>query len=92
MLVLRRALAITAMLPAAFAGADAAAPLAGHWEGAIHTPLEEMAVTVDLAAGEGGKLGGTFSSPSQRLNGFPLWSASVDGDAVKIELDRKSVV
>jgi len=86
MLVLRRALAITAMLPAAFAGADAAAPLAGHWEGAIHTPLEEMAVTVDLAAGEGGKLGGTFSSPSQRLNGFPLWSASVDGDAVKIEL------
>jgi len=53
MLVLRRALAITAMLPAAFAGADAAAPLAGHWEGAIHTPLEEMAVTVDLAAGEG---------------------------------------
>ena len=87
MLVSHRVLlAVTALLPAAFAGADPAAPLAGHWEGAIHAPLEDVAVAIDLAAGEGGKLGGTFSSPSQRLNGFPLWSASVDGDAVKIEL------
>jgi hypothetical protein len=86
MLVLRRALIVTALLPVPFAGADPAAPLAGHWEGAIHTPLEDVAVAVDLAAGEGGKLGGTFSSPSQKLNGFPLWSASLDGDAVKLEL------
>jgi hypothetical protein len=63
-----------------------AAGLAGHWEGAIHTPLEDIAVGVDLAAGEGGKTVGTFSSPSQKLNGFPLWSASIDGDAVKLEL------
>jgi hypothetical protein len=70
---------------AAFAGAEPAR-LAGHWEGAIHAPVEDVVVAVDVAAGEGGKLVGTFSSPSQRLNGFPLWSASVDGETVKIEL------
>jgi len=86
MLVLRRALALTALLPAAFAGAAPAAPLAGHWEGAIQTPGEEIVVAVDLAPDAGGKLGGTFSIPSQRLNGFPLWSASTDGTAVKLEI------
>ena len=29
---------VSAFLPAAFAGADPAARLAGHWEGAIHAP------------------------------------------------------
>ena len=77
---------VSAFLPAAFAGADPAARLAGHWEGAIHAPLEDVVVAVDLAADEAGKLGGTFSSASQRLNGFPLWSASVDGETVKLEL------
>jgi hypothetical protein len=86
MLALRRVLTVTALLPAAFAGADPAAPLAGHWEGAIDAPLADVAVAIDLAPGEGGKLGGTFSSPSQRLNGFPLWSASSDGAVVKLEL------
>ncbi len=87
MLVSIRTLAfLTALSPTAFAGADPATPLAGHWEGAIHAPLEDVIIAVDLAAGEAGKLGGTFSSASQRLNGFPLWSASVDGEAVKLEL------
>jgi hypothetical protein len=81
----RSLLFIAALSLSAFADADPAR-LAGHWEGAIHAPLEDVAVAVDLVAGEGGKLGGTFSSPSQRLNGFPLWSASIDGDAVKLEL------
>jgi len=74
------------LLAAALARADAAAPLAGHWEGAIQSPLEEIVVAVDLAAGEDGKLGGTFSSPSQGLNGFPLRAASIDGETVKIEI------
>ena len=82
-----RALAVAAaLLPAVSFGADPGARLAGHWEGAIHSPLEEVAVSVDLAAGEAGKLGGTFSSRSQRLNGFPLLGASADGETVKIEL------
>ncbi len=82
---------LTALLPAAIAGADPAARLAGHWEGAIHAPLEDVAIAVDLAAGDGGKLGGTFSSASQRLNGFPLSSASVDGEMVTIELKMPGV-
>jgi hypothetical protein len=85
MLVLRHALVATALLPAAFAVADPAR-LAGHWEGAIQTPLEEVVVAVDLAADASGELGGTFSSPSQRLNGFPLRGANIDGEAVKIEI------
>ena len=53
---------VTALSPAALAGADAAARLAGHWEGAIHAPVEDVVVAVDLAAEESGKLGGTFST------------------------------
>jgi hypothetical protein len=83
---LHHALAVIALLPAALAGAEPVAALAGHWEGAVHAPLEDVVVVIDLAADEGGKLGGTFSSPSQRLDGFPLWSASIAGDAVKLEL------
>jgi hypothetical protein len=86
MCFLRPALVVVALLPAAFAGADPAAPLVGHWEGAIQTPLEEIVVAVDLKAGEGGKLDGTVSIPSQRLSGFPLRGANIDGEAVKIEI------
>jgi len=77
---------VTALLPAGLAGADPAARLAGHWEGAIHAPLEDVSVAVDVAADAAGKLGGTFTSASQKLNGFPLWSASNDGETVKLEL------
>jgi hypothetical protein len=83
---IRKMVAVTAFLPAAFAGADPAGSLAGHWEGAIHAPLEDVVVSVDVVADEAGKLGGTFSNASQRLNGFPLWSASNDGETVKLEL------
>jgi len=82
-----RALVVAASLfPAAWVVADPAARLAGHWEGAIHAPVEDVVVAVDVAAEAGGKLGGTFTNPSQRLNGFPLWSASADGETVKLEL------
>ena len=86
MLSTRALVVAAALFPAAWVGADPAARLAGHWEGAIHAPLEDVAVAIDLAADENGKLGGTFSSASQRLNGFPLWSASADGETVKLEL------
>ena len=75
-----------AIFPTAWIAADPAARLAGHWEGAIQTPLEELAVSVDLVAGENDRLGGTFSSASQQLLGFPLRGATIDGDAVKIEI------
>ena len=82
-----RALAVaTALLPVAWAGAGPTTTAAGHWDGAIHAPVEDVVVSVDLAPDESGKLGGTFSNPAQKLKGFPLWSATVDGEAVKLEL------
>jgi hypothetical protein len=86
MAVSTRALVTLAALSAFSVAADTGAPLAGHWEGAISAPLGDVPVAVDLVADTGGKLGGTFSSSSQGLNGFPLWSANIDGDAVKLEL------
>jgi hypothetical protein len=86
MAILTRAVVVIASLPAAFVAADPATSLEGHWEGAIHAPLEDIAVAVDLAADDAGKLGGTFTSASQRLTGFPLWSASSDGEVVKLEV------
>ena len=85
-LSIRVLVAVAAVSSALSSGADPAARLEGHWEGAITTPLEAVVVAVDLATDAGGKLGGTFSSPSERLTGFPLWSASSDGDVVKLEL------
>jgi hypothetical protein len=87
-----RALLVAAgLFPAAWVGADPTARLAGHWEGAIHAPLEDVAIAIDLAGDETGKLGGTFSSAPQRLNGFPLFSASVDGEIVKLELKMPGI-
>ena len=85
-----RALALAAaLLPVAWAGAGPATTAAGHWDGAIHAPVEDVVVSVDLAADESGKLGGTFSNPGQKLKGFPLWSASVNGEAVKLDSRRE---
>ena len=62
----------TAVLPVAWAGAGPATNAAGHWDGAIHAPVEDVIVSVDLAPDESGKLSGTFSNPAQKLRGFPL--------------------
>ena len=78
--------AVVAVLPMASASAEPAASVAGHWEGAIHAAADEFAVAVDLATDDAGKLGGTFSNAGQRINGLPLWSASVDGRLVKLEI------
>lgn len=74
-----------ALLPVASGGAEPAAGIAGHWEGAIHAATD-FAVAVDLATDETGKLGGTFSNAAQRIDGMPLWSASVEGRLVKLEI------
>jgi hypothetical protein len=82
----RVSLFAVALLPVAWAGAEPAASVTGHWEGAIHAAADDFAVAIDLAADEAGKLGGTFSNSGQRINGLPLWSASVDGRLVKVEI------
>jgi hypothetical protein len=82
-----RVLVVAAALsPAVSSGADPAAGLAGHWEGAIHAAADDFAVAVDLATDHAGELGGTFSNAAQRINGLPLWSARVDGRLVKLEI------
>jgi hypothetical protein len=75
-----------ALLPVAWAGAEPAVSVTGHWEGAIHAAADDFAVAVDLVTDEAGKLGGTFSNAGQRIDGLPLWSASVDGRLVKVEI------
>jgi hypothetical protein len=74
------------LLPIAWAGAEPAATVAGHWEGAIHAGADDFAVAVDLTADRAGNLIGTFSNAGQRIDGLPLWSASVDGRLVKLEI------
>jgi hypothetical protein len=76
--------AAAALLPVSLAHAEPAA-VAGHWEGSIHAQ-QDFAIAVDLATDEAGKLGGTFSNAGQHINGMPLWSVSVDGRLVKLEI------
>ena len=78
--------AAIASLPVAWASAGPAATVTGHWEGAIHAAADDFAVAVDLATDDAGKLSGTFSNAAQRINGLPLWTASVDGRLVKLEI------
>jgi hypothetical protein len=60
---------------------------AGHWEGAIVVPSGEMPFEVDLAVDGNGALVGTFTNPSERLVGYPLSKASVDGGSITLEID-----
>jgi hypothetical protein len=78
--------AAVALLPVAWASAEPDATVTGHWEGAIHAQADDFAVAVDLASDDAGKLAGTFSNAAQRINGLPLFSASVDGRLVKLEI------
>jgi hypothetical protein len=67
-------------------GVAVAPTITGHWEGAIHAAANDFTVAVDLARDDAGQLVGTFSNAAQRINGLPLWSASVDGRLVKLEI------
>ena len=82
----RASLFAVALLPVAWASAEPAATVTGHWEGAIHAAADDFAVAVDLATDDAGKLAGTFSNAAQRINGLPLWGASVDGRLIKLEI------
>jgi hypothetical protein len=67
------------------AGETAVDP-SGHWEGSIHAPSQDVTVAVDLALEKSGKLTGTFSNPGERIDGYPLAAASLDGNAVRLEI------
>jgi hypothetical protein len=79
---------LAAALLAAHAAALALEPVdpTGHWQGAIRTPAEDIAVSVDIDVDERGKLTGTFSNPSARLKDYPLWNVAVDGRSLELEI------
>lgn len=82
---LRSITVAAALVPLCLARADAVDP-SGHWEGSIHAPAQDVAVEVDLAYDEGGKLVGTFSNPGQQIKGFPFATAQVSGNSVTLEI------
>jgi len=84
---IRTRLASTIVLALALAAATAARAeppvpaAAGHWEGAIVLPGQELGIKVDLA-GEGGSWSGTIDIPMQGATGLPLENVRAAGDSV----------
>lgn len=64
-----------------------AADPSGHWTGSIKTPHREVKIEVDLAKNASGAFAGTFSNPSQNVNGFPLSNVAVQDATVGFELN-----
>jgi hypothetical protein len=58
---------------------------AGHWEGTIQVPGQEMKIVIDLA-GAGENWEGTISVPVQNLKGYPLSAITVKGDSVSFAM------
>jgi hypothetical protein len=58
---------------------------AGHWEGAIQLPGQELKIAIDLAK-TSDTWEGTIAIPAQGLKGFPLSSISASGDSVTFAL------
>jgi hypothetical protein len=55
---------------------------AGHWEGTIQTPGQELNIMVDLAGRGDGKWEGTITIPAQNVKGFVLSPVSVEGETI----------
>ena len=75
-----------ALAPPKHGHAASALDPSGHWEGAIHAPSQDVAISVDLALGRDGKLIGTVSNPSEHITGYPLSAATVNGGDVRLEV------
>jgi hypothetical protein len=58
---------------------------AGHWEGAIQAPGQELKIEIDLA-GAGDKWEGTITIPAQNLKALPLSVITVQGDTVSLAM------
>jgi hypothetical protein len=75
-----------ALAPPKHGHAASAVDPSGHWEGAIHAPSQDLTVSVDLTLGHDGKLAGTVSNPGEQIAGYPLFSATVNGNDVRLEV------
>jgi len=67
-------------------GAAQSVPGAGHWEGSIQVPGQELKIEVDLLAAADGKWTGTISIPAQNMTGFPLSDVTVETSAVSFAM------
>lgn len=65
------------------AGKTANKGIAGDWEGTLTvTPQVKLRITLKVAEAKDGTLSGTWGSPDEGLEGLPLGSVALDGDAV----------
>jgi CubicO group peptidase (beta-lactamase class C family) len=60
--------------------------LAGHWQGAIETPVKPLAIDVDFAALKDGAWKGDISIPAQGTKDLPLAKIERKGEDVTFEL------
>jgi hypothetical protein len=56
---------------------------AGHWEGNVVLPNQQLAITVDLAKNDKGEWTGSFGVPPQGVAGLKIDKLVVDGKNVK---------
>lgn len=78
----RVALACCASWLAAVLTVSAAEPLAGHWEGSVRIPGNELLLVVDLAPDAGGSWTGSLTIPGLSIKGLPLRDFVVSGSDV----------
>ncbi len=59
---------------------------AGHWEGVLKAPSQNVSLVVDLVRNESGEWMGSMSMPAQGAEDIPLANITVQGAAVKFSM------
>ena len=75
-------IAATTALSSGPIAAQVPAGPAGHWEGTIQVPGQELAIAVDLATNADAKWEGAIAIPTQNVKALPLADITVKGSAV----------
>ena len=75
-------LAATIGLASGPIAAQAPGSAAGHWEGTIQVPGQELAISVDLASNADATWEGAIAIPTQNVKALPLSDITVKGSAV----------
>ncbi len=75
-------LMVAASLAPAQLVAQEAAAAAGHWEGAVNLPGQELRILVDLTRAEGGAWNGAIDIPAQGAQDLPLGEIVVEATSV----------
>ncbi len=79
-------LAATIGLAGGPVAAQAPASPAGHWEGTIQVPGQELAISVDLATNADSKWEGAIAIPAQNVKAMPLSDITVKESAVSFAM------